>query len=169
MKNAKQTDVTLILISVAALFLGSLVYFTDRPPDHTYFISMIKIDLSLLPIPPNLFGPVGNSLPSFIHVFSLILMTAGLVSYQKRACFIICLFWFLVDCLFELGQGFDILISNMIPDWFSGILFLEKTRGYFLNGTFDFIDLAAIASGAAAAYFVINHLKKGGKSYEEKK
>jgi hypothetical protein len=43
----------------------------------------------------------------------------------------------------------------MVPDWFSGILFLENTKNYFLSGTFDFNDLTAIAVGTILAYFVL--------------
>jgi hypothetical protein len=44
---------------------------------------------------------------------------------------------------------------RIIPDWFEGIPFLENTRNYFQRGTFDMVDLVAIAVGTAAAYFVI--------------
>ena len=68
---------------------------------------------------------------------------------------IICLGWFLIDCAFELGQEFNSLLLKIIPDWFAGIPFLENTENYFLYGTFDFIDLAAITIGAVIAYFVL--------------
>jgi hypothetical protein len=51
--------------------------------------------------------------------------------------------------------------SKIIPDWFTGIPFLENADNYFLQGTFDVMDVAAIAIGAGTAYFVlINTLKK---------
>ena len=144
-----------VLIGVAGLFLGSLVYLIDRPSDQTYFVYSSPVNISLSNIIPSLFGPVGNSLPAFIHVFSFILITAGLTFCKKRGCLIICLSWFLVDSAFELGQKFNTWSSIMIPDWFAGIPFLENTENYFLKGTFDFIDLAAIALGTVIAYFVI--------------
>jgi hypothetical protein len=144
-----------VLIGVASLFLGSLVYLIDRPSDQTYFVYSSPINISLSNIIPSLFGPVGNSLPAFIHVFSFILITAGLTFCKKRGCLIICLSWFLVDSAFELGQRFNTWSSIMIPDWFEGIPCLENTESYFLQGTFDFTDLAAIALGTVMAYFVI--------------
>jgi hypothetical protein len=54
-----------------------------------------------------------------------------------------------------LGQKFNTLPSGIIPDWFAEIPFLENTENYFLQGTFDFVDLAAIAFGSIAAYFVL--------------
>ena len=144
-----------ILIGVTALLFGSLVYLIDRPPDQTYFVYTSSINISLYSAFPNLFGLIGNSLPAFIHVFSFVLITAGFVSYRKRGYVIICLWWFLVDCAFELGQKFSSWSLKMIPDWFAGIPLLGNTESYFLQGTFDFTDLAAIGLGTLIAYFLL--------------
>jgi hypothetical protein len=140
--------------------LGTLVYLVDRPPDQTYFLYSSSINISLHDTLPNLFGIIGNSLPEFIHIFSFILITAGLIFCNKRGYLIICLSWFLVDSAFELGQKFNTWSSSITPDWFTGIPFLENTKNYFLQGTFDFIDLAAIAFGTLIAYFVISATSK---------
>jgi len=145
-----------ILIGLSVLLLGTLVYVVDRPPDQTYFVYKSFVNISLHNTLPNLFGFIGNSLPSFIHAFSFILITAGLLHCQKRGCLIICACWFLADVVFELGQKFKVLSSTMFPDWFSGILFLENSKNYFLFGTFDFNDLTAIIFGALSAYFVLS-------------
>ena len=63
--------------------------------------------------------------------------------------------WFLIDSAFELGQRFSSLSLQIIPNWLKGIPFFENTENYFVHGTFDFADLAAIAMGAAVAYFVL--------------
>ena len=144
-----------ILIGVAGLLVGLLIYLIDRPPDQTYFVYSSPINITLFNIIPNLFGLIGDSLPAFIHVFSFILITAGLIFCQKRGYLIICLSWFLIDFAFELGQRFNSWSSRIIPDWFSGIPFLENAENYFQKGTFDFIDLAAIAFGTVISYFVI--------------
>ena len=151
---------TQILIGAIGLLIGSLIYLIDRPPDQTYFVYSSTINISLSNIIPNLFGSIGNSLPAFIHVFSFVLITAGLIFCQKRGYLIICLSWFLVDSAFELGQKFNTWSSSITPDWFTGIPFLENTKDYFLQGTFDFIDLAAIAFGTLIAYFVISATRK---------
>jgi len=153
-----------ILIGVAGLLVGLLIYLIDRPPDQTYFVYSSNINLTLFNAIPNLFGVIGNSLPDFLHVFSFILITAGPISCRKRGYLIICLSWFLVDSAFEVGQKFTTWPSRIIPDWFEGIPFLENTENYFLQGTFDFIDLAAIALGTIIAYFVLlitNKSKRG--------
>jgi hypothetical protein len=144
-----------ILIGVAGLIVGSLIYLIDRPPDQTYFVYSSPINISLSNSIPNLFGSIGNSLPAFIHVFSFIVITAGLIFCNKRGYLIICLAWFLVDSAFEVGQKFTTWPSRIIPDWFAGIPFLENTENYFLHGAFDFTDLAAIAFGTVIAYFVL--------------
>jgi len=144
-----------ILIGVAGLLFGSLIYLIARPPDQTYFVFSSPINISLSNTIPNLFGSIGNSLPTFLHVFSFILITAGLIFCNKRGYLIICLSWFLIDCVFEVGQKFTAWSSRIIPDWFAGIPFLENAENYFLKGTFDFLDLAAIAFGTVIAYFVL--------------
>jgi len=52
--------------------------------------------------------------------------------------------------------------SKIIPDWFSGIPFLENTENFFHKGTFDYFDLAAIIFGTAIAYFVLLTTNKKG-------
>lgn len=147
-----------VLIGMVALSLGSMVYIVDRPPEQTYFVWISNI--SLHKFLPNIFGPIGNSLPAFIHVFSFIMITAGLISCQKRGYLIISLCWFLIDSAFEMGQKFNTWPSRMTLDWFSGIPFLENTENYFLRGTFDYIDLVAIAFGTAIAYFILSTTNK---------
>lgn len=142
------------LIGSVALLIGGLVYFVDRPADHTYFINNL-INLSFHKDTPRLFGFLGNTLPAYVHVFSFILITGALVSNKKRDYIIVCLGWFFLDCAFEVGQAFHAWSSRITPKWFSGIPFLENTQNYFLLGTFDFFDLAAIALGAVTAYFVL--------------
>ena len=144
-----------ILIGIIVLLFGSLIYLVDRPPDQTYFVYSSASNISLYNTLPNLFGSIGNSLPAFIHVFSFILITAGLAACRKRGYLIICLCWFVVDSAFELGQHFKTLSLCLIPDWFAGIPYLENTENYFLQGTFDFRDLAAITLGIAAAYAML--------------
>jgi len=144
-----------ILIGVVVLVGGSLIYLIDRPPDQTYFVYSSPVNITLFNIIPNLFGSIGNSLPAFLHVFSFILITAGLIFCRKRGYLIICLSWFLVDSAFEVGQKFTTWSTSIIPDWFAGIPLLENTKNYFFQGTFDFLDIAAIALGTAVAYFVM--------------
>ena len=151
----RQINKTQILIGVIVLLLGSLIYLIDRPPDQTYFVYTSPVKITLFNTIPKVFGFIGGSLPECIHVFSFIVITAGLLFCNRRGYLIICLSWFLLDAAFEVGQHFTTWPSRIIPDWFTGIPFLENTESYFLQGTFDFIDLAAIAFGTMIAYFVL--------------
>jgi ABC-type xylose transport system permease subunit len=144
-----------LIIGVAVLLVGTLVYLIDRPPEQTYFVKNSPIKITLFTTIPNVFGSIGGSLPAFVHVFSFILITAGILSCNGRGYRIICLSWFLLDAAFEVGQHFTAWPSKIIPDWFTGIPFLKNTESYFLHGTFDFIDLTAIAFGALIAYVVL--------------
>jgi hypothetical protein len=159
-KTADNTDgnsinIMQILIGVTVLLIGILVYLVDRPPEQTYFVDKSFVDISLYQILPNLFGIIGNILPSFAHVFSFILITAGLIASKKREFIFICLFWFLVNSVFELGQKFSTTFTKFIPDWFASIPFLENTGNYFVRGTFSFGDMAAITIGTITAYFLL--------------
>ncbi|MBW2055051.1 MAG: hypothetical protein JRI29_05045 [Deltaproteobacteria bacterium] len=144
-----------LLIGMSSLIIGTLVYLVDRSPDQTYFVFSSPFNISLFKTLPIIFGFIGNNLPAFIHAFSFILITGALVSCRKRGYLIICLSWFFVDCVFELGQKFSSLPSKIIPDWFTGIPFLENTGNYFVHGTFDCFDLAAITMGTVIALFVL--------------
>lgn len=144
-----------ILLGAIGLSVGTLVYLLDRDPEHIYFIYKHGIDFSLYHALPNLFGPLGNSLPTFIHVFSFILLTAAIISCGKRGHLVICLCWVFVDLLFELGQKFKTWSVMMIPDWFSTIPYLENSRNYFLYGSFDLNDIGSIILGAILAYILL--------------
>ena len=144
-----------ILIGLASLLIGTLVYLVDRHPDQTYFVYSSPFNISLFKILPNLFGHIGNCLPSFIHVFSFIMLTAGIISCRKKSVPIVCLGWFLVDSLFELGQKFNSFPPKIIPSWFVHIPFFENSHNYFLYGRFDFNDLIAITIGTGVAYIVL--------------
>lgn len=144
-----------ILVGLIALFVGLTVYLVDRPPEQTYFIYKIDSAISLHYVLPTLFGPLGKILPAFVHVFSFALLTAGILACNKRGCVIACIVWLSVDVAFELGQKFGVWTSNLVPRWFEGIPLLENTGNYFMSGTFDFIDLTAIAAGSLVAYLTM--------------
>ena len=143
-----------IFIGIIPLILGLLVYFVDRPPGDTYFVHKIIKGFSLHNIIPDLFGSIGRILPAFIHVFSLSLITAGILGCAKRGYVVICSSWLAIDIAFELGQKFDSWASSLIPD-FSGIPFLEASKDFFISGTFDYYDIVAMVLGAIAACIIM--------------
>jgi len=167
--QSKSINKVQIMIGIAGLFVGTLVYLIDRPPYQTYFVSWSKITVGLFDAHPNVFGAVGNYLPDFLHVFSFILITAGLLACQKAGTIIICLSWFTVDFVFELFQKFNTVPLKIIPGWFKGIPFLENAESYFSRGTFDIFDLMAIATGSVIAYFILLTTYKGESWHDRKK
>lgn len=158
-----------IFIGAVCLLIGALVYLIDRPPDLTYFVYRYGIFLSLHNVISAMFGPIGNFLPDFIHTFSFILLTAGILSCGKKAGILISISWLLIDSAFELGQLYSSAALKLVPAWFSRIPFLEATEGYFRRGTFDFNDITAVFLGAVAACLVVFITMKQGKHYEQKK
>ncbi|MEJ2725239.1 MAG: hypothetical protein P8175_11480 [Deltaproteobacteria bacterium] len=147
-----------LLAGALSLTVGLFVYLLDRPAGGAYFLYRTGTAFTLHDALPNfLFGPFGGNLPTFIHVFSFSLLTAGLLACKKRGCQIVILLWLITDCAFELGQKF----VRISPDVFNGIPILENTGSFFVNGTFDPLDLVAATAGAAAAYlFLVRTMKR---------
>ena len=157
-----------LFIGLNVLILGALFYYFFRSAEHTYFLKFLRINPHLKYFLPPMFVTLGNSLPTFTHVFAFTLMTAGLITNREKGYTIVCLTWFLIDVLFELGQGLDNIIIQFIPDWFSNFLFLENTRSYFLHGQLDYLDIVSIAFGSLAAYIIlINTSKYKGEHHEK--
>jgi hypothetical protein len=153
--NTAKINKAQIFIGIATLLVGVLVYLGDRPPDTAYFLAGWAKDISFHDKIPTIFGPIGKSLPSFTHVFSFILITAGILGSRKRGYLYICLFWLFVDGAFELGQRYDSIPLSFIPMWFEGIPFLENTANFFRLGTFDYLDLTSFFLGTVLAYIVL--------------
>jgi hypothetical protein len=140
--------------AVTALLIGVFVYLLDRQAESVYFMSSwMALGDSMSPF----FGTIGDQLPTFVHVYAFILLTMVVASPSRGYVLYICLFWLVLESLFELAQITVIAhwITSHIPEWFSGIPLLENTAAYFLGGTFDVVDLCSIAAGTLAAYLTI--------------
>lgn len=142
------------ILGLAVLLLGTAVYVLDRPWEQTIFV---PAGLSQFNLTPAAFGLVGQSLPTFAHVFAFSLLTAALVSGERRAAIVICSGWFVVDAGFEFGQYPTIAaeLLQVIPTWFEKLPGVRWTDDFFRHGTFDHLDLLSIALGAATAYTTI--------------
>ncbi len=142
------------LAALGALVAGVLVYALDRVPESVYFL---PASWSLAEAGQLWFGSLGGQLPEFVHVYAFGLMTAAVLASSRRLALLSCAAWWALDSLVELGQHAAISphIAAAVPAWVAGIPFLENTGPYFTHGTFDPLDLAAIAVGAVAAYFTI--------------
>jgi len=145
----------ILVIAISAFCLGVLVYVFDRSSEYIYFL---PDGLSLNHQTGRIFGSIGNYLPTFVHVYVFILLTAIVVIPAGRKLIPVCLAWLTLDSLFEVAQFNPIAqwIGSHIPTWFEGVPFLENTADYFLMGTFDVFDLISIATGTVAAYLTVS-------------
>ncbi len=159
-----KTNKAQMLIGLAALLVGTLVYLVGRPAEQSF----IPTAISLFALTPSVFGVLGHSLPTFTHVFAFILLTAPLLGGAKKTAMIVCLGWLILEAAFEVGQHPPIAqwLSRIIPPWFEHLPILNKTEGYFLYGTFDPLDMLAIGFGALAAYLVIQRTARWRESHE---
>lgn len=156
------TNKTHLIIGLLVLCIGATVYVTLRSPDHVYFTKYFGIHHVLFEVQSPILKFIGYRLPAFAHVFAFTLITASFFKYSRRAYLVICAGWFLIDFIFELGQKYKTVALSLEFEFFDKIDFLEAWRNYFLLGTFDILDLAAYALGAAMAYWVLT--ATGGKS-----
>jgi len=150
----KKPSVLHALIAIIALFLGLQVYLYDRQPEHVYFLFH---HFSLAHGHHSLFGVLGNYLPSFVHVYAFILLTVAVAGLSNARLIGTCAAWFVVASLFEVAQHPVIspIIAAAVPAWFARVPILDNTAAYFLNGTFDPLDMLSIVLGTIAACVTI--------------
>lgn len=154
MTGASRPTLIRASLALAALFLGVAVYLLERQPERVYFLAQWVISGDET---TPFFGVFGNHLPTSLHVFAFILLTAVIVAPSRRVAAAICVVWLVIDSLFEIGQIPVIAqgVASRVPDWFHGVPFFENTSEYFLSGTFDVLDLGSIAAGAVAAFLTL--------------
>jgi hypothetical protein len=130
------------------LAVGTLVYWTDRSPGGATLIPRVSILAGL-----HLFGALGNWLPSFAHTLAFSLFSAALLTARPRSQYGACVFWFVVNAAFEIGQHPQVRnsLTDVLRHGFGPGPVARALENYFLRGTFDVGDLVAAALGAALA------------------
>jgi hypothetical protein len=150
-----KANIPLILAGIGALCLGALVYLFGRPPESYGFSLIVRDYLSFIHPHSPLFGGLADNLPSFTHVFAFSLMTAGLLGPGRKGTLLICLMWFSIDAVFEIGQGLKPISLAIIPEWIKvHPVPMADLQEYIRCGTFDFRDILACLLGALAAFWV---------------
>lgn len=151
-----------ILLVLAALMLvvGVLVYAIDRD-GAAYFLAGWTAGYG----DGELFGPLADHLPTFIHVLAIVLLTAAVLRPWPKLLPAIAIGWFTVECLFEIGQlsPLDARIAAALPAWLDDVPILEASADYFISGTCDPFDVLSIGLGAAAAFWTVRLIEKGVK------
>lgn len=137
--NTKQ-----LFIGFIVLLAGALVYVTDRPAASSYFMNTVFPVYSLFNGTPAVFGLLGNNLPAFAHVFSFSLLTAGAAGATKTDYRTICFFWVFINILFEIGQKYSFFVIKLTS--------VKSIQRFFVNGTFDYLDILAFLAGGVIAY-----------------
>jgi len=155
-----KANIPQILVGIGAISLGALVYLFERSPESYGFGVIVRDYLGFLRPHGLLFGPLADNLPSFTHVFAFSLMTAGLLAPRRKVTLLICLLWFLIDTVFEIGQGLKHISSAIIPEWINvQALPMTNLQEYFRCGTFDIRDIVAGLLGAMAAFVVAEFMR----------
>jgi hypothetical protein len=136
------------------LLLGVLVYLTARPAET---VPGLLTPLSVSHAISGDWKHFTNSIPTFAHTAAFILLMMALLKTRPRRAAVICTLWLLLEALFEVGQHEAVSASfaAAVPDWWEELPGLQGTRGYFLRGTFDPLDLVSIGFGGLVAYFFI--------------
>lgn len=148
------------MVALLALLLGLLMYIGTRPRQQILFLQYLPPMHISLPL-----RPVGmvQSLPSFLHIYGFILLTAAVIPRRIDYLRIICVFWLVLELLFEIGQQHDIalVIANHLSVWiYDGSWLLKVIPNYFVYGTFDPLDVAFLLLGAMAGYGTIRTIHR---------
>ncbi len=151
-------EATLLFVAVLLLVVGVIVYAIDRG-GAAYFL----IGWTASHGEAELFGPFGNHLPTFVHSMATILVLAAVLRPWPKLLPAIAFSWFAIECLFEVAQisPLDARVAAVLPAWFYDVPVLEASAGYFINGTYDPLDIFSIALGAAAAYWIVRMTERG--------
>lgn len=136
----------LVTTAVALLSLASgvVVYVLVRD-------SAVLAWLPATPSPAVPFADWSGPLPSFLHTLGFILLTAVAAGVRRRGSLaVVSLAWVVVESLFELGQ--HPLLAGALAASLSGLPGLAGAGPYFVNGTFDPLDLLAVAVAGGLAW-----------------
>jgi hypothetical protein len=138
-----QKTLRLTGVGLAALVLGSLVYVVVRPEGSSYLSHFLHFGLEI----PLRHLPFINNLPSFFHVFGFSLLTVAVLGERKYA-LVSCLFWLVVNVLFEFGQ------HPSFVQWLdaTNIGVARALDACFRFGTFDIFDVCSSLAGAITTY-----------------
>ncbi len=141
--------------ALLALCAGVALYLLTRNPASVYFITLL----------PQSLWPDGaisctacGSLPSLLHVYAFILISAYVLQpVTERQLASLCLGWFSIETLFEIGQieTVAILIQLHLPAWAEQLPLVSIMDDFLLHGTFDPLDILFTALGTLAAYALL--------------
>jgi len=135
-------------LAILALAIGLLIYLADRPAGRALLIPAAWSWHG----GTRLFGSAGAWLPSALHPFAFILLSAAV--WPRRAAIAgPCLTWWAIDAVAECTQH-PALSVPLVSLWAS-TPGLDVFARYAERGTFDIADLAALTAGTLVAALVL--------------
>jgi len=97
------------------------------------------------------------SVPSFLHVLAMALLTAAFAPPTRRGALVLCAAWVAINWLFESGQHAG--LAKPIYQWLQAQCgewpACHRSALFFRNGTFDTLDLVAAAAGGVCAWLLL--------------
>lgn len=142
----------LVALGCFALFIGLLVYLTDRDVSRSVLMPRLAT-----PGGHHLFGTLGSWLPSLLHVLAFGLFMGAILEPATPARIGVCAFWGAVNVAFEVGQH-----TLFKPHWAEALrggagdwAISRAVLNYEFHGSFDSRDIGAAVLGALAANLVI--------------
>jgi hypothetical protein len=131
-----------------ALSIGFVLYFTDRDPSRAALIPTIAAFAR-----HNVFGVLGQWLPSFVHPFAFSLFTAAALGPSAASRYGACAVWCAVNVGFEVGQheAFKSQWAEALRSGGGDWVVTRSVLNFLLHGTFDGGDVFAAILGALAA------------------
>ncbi len=145
----------LLYIALFLLGFGFLIYILFRPCTSEYAFGLISpICWLSQEITSNLNIVTGRA-PSLVHAFSLSIITSLIFPKINRSIIIAsCVFWVVINLLFELGQLFKPQFTNKFNNSYADIL-MNKVNLFLYQGTYDPWDVLAAITGGAIAYYLL--------------
>lgn len=122
-----------LTMGAGLLGLGAAIYWLARPAGYGAWL---------------------GAAPSFLHPLAMILLCAAVLRPRRRAALALCGFWVVINLAFEAGQWRP--AAATLFSWLGahcGAVFAcQRTAGFFLHGTFDWMDVAATLAGGGVAW-----------------
>ena len=137
---------------ILAAGLGFYYYYRTTPIAVFEYAGIQPIPV---PVAPAMAYFLVNSFPSLIHCLSLSLLLGSLVRPGYRRYIGVCLFWLLIDVLFEAAQAYGSTLVAAIPGNLGSISLFDPIADYLRFGTYDPGDIVAILFGAVIAYIIL--------------
>lgn len=144
----------LLAISGTALAVGMAIYAFSRPVGSAYLLpAALQFESPSLALPAIL----GGSLPAFLHVYALALLTVVVLGVTRVRAAWAATAWCAIDLVFELAQWQPLgeWLAGILPAWFGQVPVLDHLGAFLIRGSFDQSDLLATLIGAVTAYLTV--------------